>query len=132
MSGSGIREDGDECSTQTLGKQFLAQHLGDVKIEALFGSTKLAETFYHFLTLALLAISNLENHTITLLVKPDSTISEKYSSTPEDTQSNLASMLFKSVRKLAKVIRYLEVRSKLDGMDIRIQRLVTTQAIETH
>ena len=132
VSGSGRKEDEDECSTQTLGKQFLAQHLGDVKIEALFGSTKLAETFYHFLTLALLAISNLENHTITLLVKPDSTISEKYSSTPEDTQSNLASMLFKSVRKLAKVIRYLEVRSKLDGMDIRIQRLVTTQAIETH
>ena len=110
----------------------MAQHLLEVKIEAMFGSTKLAETFYHFLTLALLAISNLENHTITLLVKPDSTISEKYSSTPEDTQSNLASMLFKSVRKLAKVIRYLEVRSKLDGMDIRIQRLVTTQAIETH
>jgi hypothetical protein len=77
------------------------------------------------MTLALLAISNLENHTLTLLVKPDLTISEKYTSSSEDTQTNLASMLVKSVRKLAKVIRFLEVRSKLDAMDKQIQRLVT-------
>jgi hypothetical protein len=127
-----LREDGDECCAQSLGKQFLAQHLEEVKIEAMFASTKLADTFYHFLTLALLAISNLENHTLTLLVKPDLTISEKFTSTPEDSQSNLASMLVKSVRKLAKVIRYLEVRSKLDGMDKQIQRLVTDQVIENH
>jgi hypothetical protein len=85
MGALGLREEGDECCVPSLGKQFLAQHLGEVKIQALFGSTKLAETFYHFLTLALLAISNLENHALTLLVKPDLTISEKYSSSSEDT-----------------------------------------------
>jgi hypothetical protein len=127
-----LREDADQCRAPSLAKQFLAQHLGEVKIEALFGSTKLAETFYHFLTLALLAISSLENHSLTLLVKPDLTISEKYTSTTEDTQSNLAGMLVRSVRKLAKVIRYLEVRSKLDGMDKQIQLLVTAQAIKNH
>ena len=58
-------------------------------------------------------------------MKPDLAISEKYTSSTEDTQSNLAGMFVKSVRKLAKVIRYLEVRSKLDGMDKQIQRLVT-------
>lgn len=41
-------------------------------------------------------------------------------------------MLVKSVRKLAKVIRYFEVRSKLDAMDKQIQRLVTSQALEKH
>ncbi len=107
VRGSGRREGGDECCASSLGKQFLAQHLGDANIDALFGSTKLAETFYHFLTLALLALTNLQNHTMTLLVKPDLTISEKYTSTTEETQSSLASMLVKSVRKLAKVIRYL-------------------------
>jgi hypothetical protein len=132
LGASGIREGGDECYAPSLGKQFLAKHLGEVKIETFFGSTKLAETFCHFMTLALLAISNLENHTLTVLVKPDLTISEKYTSTSEDTQTNLASMLVKSVRKLAKVIRYLEVRSKLNAMDKQIQRLVTAQASEKH
>ena len=91
----------------------------------MLGSTKLADTFNHFMTLALLALSNLENHTLTLLLKPDLTISEKFASSSEDTQTNLASLIVKSVRKLGKVFRYLEVRSKLDAMDMKIQRLVT-------
>ena len=77
------------------------------------------------MTLALLALSNLENHTLILLVKPDKSISEKYASSSDDNQTNLVSLIVKSVRKLGKVFRYLEVRSKLDAMDMKIQQFVT-------